>query len=126
MLRILIIDDNPLFLDSLSNLLSLFPDVKVVGVASSGAQGMFSAAELNPDLVFVDLNLPDISGLMVAEILRQMQPKTRVLIISLQDGKEYHARAKALGLERFVCKTQLFAELQSIIGSPPATLGESK
>ena len=119
MLRTLIIDDNPVFLDSLSNLLTLFPGVCVVGVADSGKQGLRLAAELMPDLVLVDLNMPGMGGLAVAEGLHRLDAKIRVIIVSLHDGDEYRKHARAIGIERFVCKNDLFIELPSIISSTP-------
>lgn len=119
MLRTLLIDDNPVFLDSLSNLLTLMPGVSVVGVAHSGQQGLDLAAALTPDLVIVDLIMPGLGGLAVAEALSRRQQNIRVVIVSLHDGNEYRVHAAALGVERFVCKKDLFAELPAIIGSCP-------
>jgi DNA-binding NarL/FixJ family response regulator len=115
MLRTLIIDDNPVFLDSLSNLLTLYSGVNVVGVADSGEQGLRLARELMPELVIVDLMMPGMNGLVVAETLLQSQAKPRVVIVSLNDGIEYRMLAEASGIERFVCKKDLFVELPSII-----------
>lgn len=119
MLRTLLIDDNPVFLDSLSNLLTLFPEVCVVGLAENGAQGLRLAAELAPNLVIVDLMMPGMGGLVVAETLLRRPAKTRVVIVSLQDGEEYRRHAEAIGIERFVCKKDLFIELPSILDGTP-------
>jgi two-component system NarL family response regulator len=122
MLRTLIIDDNPLFLDSLTELLGNFPGVSVVGTARTGAVGLRKTAELSPDLVFLDLNMPGLGGMQVAEQLSELYPQLRVVIVSWHDDTEYRARAAAIGVERFVCKSDLFAELLTIINAPPGTL----
>ena len=129
MLRTLIIDDNLLFLDTLSELLGRFEGVRVVGVASNGQEGLRAASELVPDLVFVDLKMPGVGGFQVAARLRWQQPLTRVVVVSLHDDAEYRARAMEVGAERFVSKNDLFSELPHIIGaaalSPGASSGAS-
>lgn len=121
MLRTLIIDDNPLFLDSLSELLGRFPGVGVAGVARTGEAGLRAALELAPDLVFVDLSMPGMGGMEVAAQLRRQQPQTRVVIVSWHDDAEYRARAATIGVERFVGKSDLFAELLTILKITPAS-----
>lgn len=118
MLRTLIIDDNPLFIDSLTELLGHFPGVSVVGVARNGAVGLRQTMVLKPDLVFVDQNMPGMSGMEVAAQLQQQQSPTRIIIISWHDDAEYRARAAAIGVDRFICKTDLFSELLSILKIP--------
>lgn len=120
MLRVLIVDDNPLFLDSMSELLARYSGVCVVGTARGGALGLHLAAELTPDLVFVDLSMSGLGGLEVARQLRFSQPQMRVVIISLHDGADYRERAAAAGAERFVCKRDLFATLPALVGNPSA------
>lgn len=119
MLRTLIIDDNPRFLASMTELLSLFIGVSVVGVAQSGEEGLRAAAELAPDLVFVDIHMPGLDGLQVTEQLRRTQPQLRVVIMSWHDDAEYRARVAASSAERFVCKSNLLTKLPAIIGGPP-------
>lgn len=125
MLRTLIIDDNLLFLDTLSELLGRFEGVCVVGVASNGQEGLRAAAELVPDLVFVDMKMPVVGGFEVTARLRWQQPLTRVVIVSLHDDPEYRARALEIGAERFVSKNDLFKELPNIIGVAPSSPGAS-
>lgn len=121
MLRTLLIDDNPLFLDSLCWLLGNFSGVSVVGMARSGALGLYKARALSPDLVFVDLNMPGMDGMAVAEKMLARHPRTRIVIVSWHDDREYRARAAAIGVERFVCKNDLFAELPGILEMPPSS-----
>lgn len=115
MLRALTIDDNPLFLAVLNDLLVSFPGVSVVASASNGADGLVAAAELSPDIVFVDIKMPGLSGLEVAEFLRQQHPAMRVIVISLMDDEECQERVSAVGAERFVCKKDIFNKLPAIV-----------
>lgn len=120
MLRTLIIDDNPLFLDALSELLHRFSGVSVVGTAGNGDDGLRASAELLPDMVFVDLNMPGMGGLEVAAHLRRLLPHIQVVIVSLHDDAEYRERAAAVGAKHFVCKKELLTELMFIISYRPA------
>lgn len=118
---VLIIDDNPLFLDSLAELLGRFPEAGAIRTARGGAMGLHLAAEHAPDLVFVDLNMAGLGGLEVARQLCQSQPQCRVIMVSLHDGAEYRERAAMIGVERFICKRDLFAALPALLGNSPAT-----
>jgi DNA-binding NarL/FixJ family response regulator len=119
MLRVLIIDDSPLFLDSFCSLLERYPGVAVVATASNGDDGWRAAALLAPDLVFVDMNMPGLDGLGLATRLLRQHPGMRVVIVSLNDGAEYRTLAAASGVERFVGKSDLFRDLPSILADPP-------
>lgn len=120
MVRTLIIDDNHIVLEALSKLLLRFPGVSVAGMASNGKDGLLAAENLVPDLVLVDLKMPDMNGLEVASILRQKHPAMRVVIISMHDDDEYRARAAAIGVERFVCKNDLLSGLLHIFRQLPS------
>lgn len=120
MLRVLIIDDNPLFLDALAELLHRFSGVSVIGTADNGEEGLRASAALLPDMVFVDLNMPGMGGMEVAGHLRRLLPHIQVVIISLHDNAEYRERAAEVGATHFICKKDLLTELMFIISYPPA------
>ena len=120
MLRVLIIDDNPLFLDALAELLHRFSGVSVIGTAGNGEEGLRASAALLPDMVFVDLNMPGMGGMEVAGHLHRLLPHIQVVIVSLHDDAEYRERSAAVGARHFVCKKNLFAELMAIISYPSA------
>lgn len=116
MLRALLIDDNPRFLSALEFLLGAYPEVTVVGSASSGTDGLQQARELQPELVLVDLTLPDLSGLEVARQLSASasSPHT-VVIISLHCGQDFVAAAQAAGALTFISKIDLADRLPSLL-----------
>lgn len=119
MLRVILIDDSPAFLATFAELLGRFPAVQVVAILGDGEQGLRAVAELAPDIVFVDMVMPGLSGMQVAAQLQRRQAPVRVVMVSLQDDESYRARAAALDVERFVNKNDLFDELPSILSSPP-------
>ena len=112
---VVLVDHNPEFLTALIELLGHFTGVNVVGSASSGKEGIDCAGELDADLVFVDLNMPDMSGFDVAEKLHALHPWMRVVIISLHDEMEYRQRAAEVCAEAFICKYNLFLALPEIV-----------
>ncbi len=120
MLRVLVVDDSPLFLESFCALLERYPGVAVVATAPNGDDGLRAAAALGPDLVFVDLSMPGLGGLRMAAQLRGQHPEMRVVMVSLHDDEEYRAQAAVVGVERFVGKFDLFKDLPSILADPPA------
>jgi len=114
-MHVLTIDDSPVFLAVFNELLEKFPGVSVVTSASNGVDGLAAAAERSPDIVFVDLKMPGLDGLQVTERLRQQNPATRVVLISLLEDEACRQGAVAAGAERFVSKGSLFLHLPAIL-----------
>ena len=81
-MRVVLVDDNALFLNTLSEQLSRKPGIQVVGSANNGGDGLMLVAELNPDVVIVDLAMPDMSGLEVAQRLKSGLHPPRVVVLS--------------------------------------------
>jgi DNA-binding NarL/FixJ family response regulator len=115
MLRVLLIDDNPIFLDALEDLLTGFPGVDIVGRASSGIDGLRLAQELRPGLVLVDLMMPDLSGIEVSRYLAAAASAHAVVVISLHGGVDYVEAARAAGALTFISKRDLAAELPGLL-----------
>lgn len=115
MLRVLLIDDNPIFLGALEELLARFPGVEIAGSARSGADGLRQARELKPCLVLVDLMMPDLNGIAVTERLVADQTDTVVVVISLQSGADYASAARAAGALTFISKRDLATELPALL-----------
>jgi DNA-binding NarL/FixJ family response regulator len=104
--RVLIVDDHPSFRASARSLLES-EGYEVVGEAADGAEALSAAAELSPDLVLLDVQLPDIDGFEVARRLAESTHPPQVVLTSSRDGADYGAcidEAKARG---FVPKAEL-------------------
>ena len=82
-LRILIADDHPLFRKGLHALLAAVPEMEVVGQAGTGQDAMALAATLQPDVVLMDLQMPDGGGIAATRAIVQTSPQVRVLIVTL-------------------------------------------
>lgn len=94
-IAILIVDDHPVFRFGLRALVGAEPDMRIVGEAATGTEALALAASHAPDLVLMDINLPDINGLEVTRRLRAARPDARVLVISMLDDATVFNALKA-------------------------------
>src|SRR4029077_7033974 len=84
-IRVLVVDDFPLVREGLARALASHPAIEVVGEAGDGLEALRLAAELKPDVMILDLYMPDLGGMTVLERLPAAAPKTRVLIVSASE-----------------------------------------
>jgi DNA-binding NarL/FixJ family response regulator len=108
-IRVVLIDDNPSFLDSAARFVAHHPRVLVVGRAQNGPDGVRLAKELGVDLVFVDLMMPNVSGLDVTREITHLPKPPRVAIVTMQDDPESRRSAFETGADGFIPKAE-FAE----------------
>jgi DNA-binding NarL/FixJ family response regulator/MinD-like ATPase involved in chromosome partitioning or flagellar assembly len=102
--RVVIVDDAPRTLDNLKKLLAFEPDVEVAGTALSAQAGLEEARRLHPDLILMDVNLPDLDGISATEVLTAEMPGIPIVIISVQDDREYLRRAMQAGAREYLVK----------------------
>lgn len=113
-IRLLLVDDHPVVREGLRSCLR-HPRLKIVGEAATGEEALRQTVRLKPDLVLMDINLPDITGLEAAARLRKLLPATRVLFLSMLDGREYVAQVAQSGASGYVLKEAGPAELVQAI-----------
>jgi DNA-binding NarL/FixJ family response regulator len=99
-----IIDDHPLFREGLKTIIEREHRLKVVGEAGSGRDGMRLAKRLKPELVVVDISLPDESGIELTREIRTRLPETRVIIVSMHSKIDYIAESFQAGASGYVIK----------------------
>jgi DNA-binding NarL/FixJ family response regulator len=109
--RVLVVDDHTLVRQSVSKAVAMEPGIEVVGEASDGPSALAAAVRLAPDLVVLDIAMPGIDGLAVAEHLRRDQPQIRILFLSMHDDDDSLQRALALGAAGFVSKSASIEQL---------------
>jgi DNA-binding NarL/FixJ family response regulator len=110
----LIVDDHPVVREGLRSMLS-DPDIDVIGEAASGAEALERAAETTPDVVLLDMNLPDLDGLVVLQRLKAGTPQPAVLIFSMHDETALVRRAVNAGAAGYVLKGAGRRELLSSV-----------
>lgn len=103
MIRILIADDHPVFRFGLRALLEAEEDTAVVGEATTGAEAVTLAASLQPDVILMDLNMPQLNGLEATRRILQANPDTGILILTMSDDDSVLAALRA-GARGYVLK----------------------
>lgn len=101
---LLLIDDHPMLRNGVKQLLSMVPGLRVVGEASDGEQGVILAAELDPDLILLDLNMPGMNGLETLVRLREKALSGRVVVFSVSDHEDDVVSALKNGADGYLLK----------------------
>jgi pilus assembly protein CpaE len=114
-IRVLIVDDISETRDHLAKLLGFEPDIEVVGAASSGAEAIELAARILPDVVLMDINMPDMDGITATESLSAKVPSAAVVMMSVQGEADYLRRSMLAGAREFLVKPFSSDELTASI-----------
>ena len=114
-IKVLIVDDIAETRENLRKLLSFDVGIKVVGVASSGQEGIKLAKETSPHIVLMDINMPGMDGIAATETLLQEAPTTQVVMLSVQGETDYVRRAMLAGARDFLTKPPSGDELMSTL-----------
>jgi len=114
-IRVLIVDDIADTRENIRKLLQFEADVDVVGVARSGKEGIQLSQELDPDVILMDINMPDIDGITATESIHQKSPHIQVVILSVQGDQNYMRRAMLAGARDFLTKPPMGDELISAV-----------
>ncbi|MEP6894127.1 MAG: response regulator [Chloroflexota bacterium] len=114
-IRVLIVDDVSETRENVKKLLQFESDVDVVGIARTGKEAIQVSQELNPDVVLMDINMPDMDGIAATEAIRSKQPGVQVIILSVQSDQNYMRKAMLVGARDFLTKPPMGDELISAI-----------
>ena len=111
MIRVVVVDDHAVVRSGLRLLLDQEPDIEVAGEAENARRAVFEAIENKPDVVLLDIVMPDQSGIEAIQPLRDAVPGVKVLVLSMQDDPSYVREAFAAGANGYVLKEAADAEL---------------
>lgn len=110
-IKVVVVDDQPVFTEMLRMVLDMQDDIKVVGMAFTGDEGLKMALEAKPDVLLVDYHMPGMTGLEVIQALRTEGENTTVLVLTADTGEAVMAEAIAAGAAGYITKQQALSEV---------------
>lgn len=114
-IRILIVDDHPIFRDGLRALLSSLTEFEVVGEAADGGDAIDKAQRLQPDIIFMDLKMPRLDGLQAIRQISQIDPHIGIIVVTMFDNDQAIFSALKAGARGYVIKDTSQAEFVQAI-----------
>lgn len=103
-IRLLLVDDSLSFLHNIAGFLAEFKELVVIGTAYNGDEALSVAADLHPDVVMLDVNMPGLSGIETTPYLRQILPEAGIIVLSFQNSDIYKEAALVAGADDFIPK----------------------
>jgi DNA-binding NarL/FixJ family response regulator len=114
-IRVLLCDDHALFRRGLRSMLALEEDMQIVGEAADGQEAQELAAELTPDVVLLDINMPRVTGIQAAQELRRAHPKLGIVMLTMFAEDEIIEQAMAAGADGYLRKDTPFDDLVATV-----------
>lgn len=114
-ITIMLVDDIPETRENIKKLLAFESDMKVVGTAGTGREGVEMATEYKPDVIIMDINMPDMDGLQATSLINKSVPQSAVIMMSVQDDADYMRRAMLAGARDFLAKPVNIDDLTNTI-----------
>ena len=112
---ILLVDDHPIIREGLRSLIEKQPEYMIVGEAGDGAEAVRLAAELQPDLVIMDLTMPVMNGIDATREITAQNPSIRVLALSMESNRFFVVETLRAGASGYLLKDSAYAELAEAI-----------
>lgn len=103
-IKVLLVDNHPLVLDGLKAILETYDHIEVVGAAPSARVALDLARATPPDVVLMDINMPEMNGLDAIELFKEQSPSTRLLMLSMHDSREYISTSVMYGASGYILK----------------------
>ncbi len=118
-IRVLIVDDHPMVADGIRAILESYGDIEVVATLSNGQEVIDQVDALRPDVILMDLNMPQLGGLSATEILLERNAKQRIVVLSMHDAPEYVATAMRHGARGYILKDvpteEIYTAIQTVM-----------
>lgn len=114
-IRVLVVDDIAETRENVRKLLQFESDIEVIGTARSGKEAVQLADELKPDVILMDINMPDMDGITATGLIRQRNPISQIVFLSVQGDPNYMRRAMQAGAHDFLTKPPMADELISAV-----------
>ena len=105
LIRVMVIDDHPIVRQGVRSLLSNYSDMELVGEAEGAASALELAARVRPDVILLDIRMPEMTGIELARLLCRQQPDAKILMLSSFDDQEYVTGALQAGAHGYILKS---------------------
>lgn len=105
-IRVVLVDDHPIILASLQRILSKAEEIEVVAEGSSGREAVEAAAQFSPDVLVLDIRLPDMEAAEVTRMLLEMESRTKILVLSGSIDKGMIQNLLRLGISAYIAKDE--------------------
>jgi DNA-binding NarL/FixJ family response regulator len=116
-IRVLLVDDSLEFLEAVARFLSSDKRIELIGTTLSGQEVLRKVPDVKPDLILMDIAMPDISGLELTRRIKAQPDAPLVIILTLYDNNEYRSAAGAVQADGFIPKSELGEQLLPLIHS---------
>ncbi len=116
-IRVLLADDHDILRQGLKMLLSMQQEMQVVGEVRTGWEAVVMAQELLPDVVVMDITMPDMDGLEACQLIRSQQPATQVLMLTMHESEEYFLQSLRMGAAGYLVKKAAPSDLRMAINA---------
>jgi DNA-binding NarL/FixJ family response regulator len=116
-IRVLLADDHDILRQGLKMLLSMHQEMQVVGEARTGREAVVMTQELKPDIVVMDISMPDMDGLEACQLIRSQQPATQVLMLTMHESEEYFLQSLRMGAAGYLVKKAAPSDLRMAINA---------
>lgn len=113
--RVMIVDDHPMVAEGIQSILESYDDIAVIARFANGREAIDQLDRLAPDVILMDLNMPDIGGLTATEMVLERRPATRIVILSMHDNPEYISSALSHGAMGYLLKDVPTDEIKQAI-----------
>ena len=114
-IKVLIVDDHPMVAEGIESILESYDDISVVGTCNTAREAIERLTDSDPDVILMDLNMPDMGGLTATEIVLEQRPGTRILVLSMHDSPEYISTALSHGAMGYILKDVPTDEIKEAI-----------
>ena len=114
-LRILVVDDQVAVRRAVCSLLRSQPDFEVTCEAADGLEAIQKAQELRPDVIVLDISMPELNGLQAARQIRQVAPESEIVFLSQHRASDIIHEALAIGARGYVCKSHIASDLVDVV-----------
>lgn len=125
-IKIIIVDDSPDTREGLKKFISLESDIEIIGEAENGKEAIIQIKQLRPDIVLMDINMPEMDGISATEIISQEMPDVGIIILSVQGEQEYLRKAMVSGANDYLVKPFSPDELINSIRKTKANITRKK